>query len=317
MINKVPPKLQYPEHIMFDTFFSPETPPTIGILFPPFDRNRFQAYLSQPSSPGRTRNRLRNRASRPVSGDSVPNHSTSVPSKTAYKTSLQREVQRHRKATTAAYPTFSQREGSISSDQKTNSPGRTSGTKLRFGVVEHSENGSRTHSDVEEASVPSAPAPSLDFDQDGVDKTCDTLSAIHSQVVCLPQHLHDSAQPSSTASAAAPTSEEDKAPGKTDESDAGAVPADFPSVGSPATKAIAVSSTPGYGGLSPKSSLTPRTKTRKSRRMRSSGDSLEKAQGRKTTRPVISQLDAERSERDGSAERVYIYILYLCVEPDS
>lgn len=285
-----------------DTGTSPETPPTIGILFPPFDRNRFQAYLSQPSSPGRTRNRLRNRASRTVAGDSVSDHSTSVPSKTAYKTSLQREVQRHRRTTAAAYPTFSQRESSISPHQKTNIPGRTHGTKLRLGVEQPSENGSKTLSDVEKASVPSATTLSLDFDQDSIDKTCDTLSANHSQVVCLPQYLHDSAQPS-TASATVPMSEEDKIPSKTDESNAGAIPASSPSVGSQATKAITVSSAPGYGGLSPKSSLTPRTKTRRSRRMRSSGGSLEKAQGRKTTRPVVSELDAEKSERDASTER--------------
>lgn len=287
-----------------DTGTSPETPPTIGVLFPPFDRNRFQAYLSQPAaSPGRTRNRLRNRASRPVS-DSISNHSTSVPSKSAYKTSLQREVQRHRKATSAAAaadPTFSQRESSP--HQKTNSPGRTPGTKLRLVVEQPSENSSKTLSDdVEKASVPSVTTPSLTIDQNGIDKTCDTLSTNHSQVVCLPQHLQDSSQPS-IASATVPTGMENKIPSKTDESDAGASsPVIFPSVGSPATKAIAVSSTSGYGGLSPKSSLTSRTKTRKSRRMRS-GDSLEKAQGRKTTRPVISELETERSERDASTER--------------
>lgn len=177
-------------------------------------------------------------------------------------------------------------------------------------VEQSSENSSKTLSDdVEKASVPSVTTPSLTIDQNGIDKTCDTLSTNHSQVVCLPQHLQDSSQPS-IASATVPTGMENKIPSKTDESDAGASsPVIFPSVGSPATKAIAVSSTSGYGGLSPKSSLTSRTKTRKSRRMRS-GDSLEKAQGRKTTRPVISELETERSERDASTERVCIY---LCV----
>lgn len=305
---------------------SPETPPTIGILFPPFDRSRFQPYVSQspsPSSPGRSRNRMRNRSNRTTNNDLVADPSTSVASKFAYKTTTQREVQKHRRLA-ASSTSLSPKNSSSFTDRtsearKTNNLGPVGGRKFQSGIEHSSRRSCEDLSGRDTASSPQNDDVKVqDTDQNSKDEETvdrigrgdagDAAALEHSQVVCSPADGFDSTLPTAASTTAQSGDREATAAANSDESETETVTSTYSSHGSPVVKSSsATASGPGFGsGGSPKSSLAVRAKARKSRRVRGNVESVEKVPGRKASKfSAAEEPDDETArQRDESAERV-------------